>query len=97
MLDIARIFGIVDAEEEAAVRELPVRIRDMVAELGIPPTLAGFGIAREQLPGLLRDALQVTRLASAFPVPDVPGAYARIIERAFEGSFLRDRHGTEVA
>jgi len=88
MLEIARLFGIDDADENAAVGKLPMRIRDIVAELGIPPTFAQFGVSRDQLPGLLQDALQVTRLASAFPVPDVPAAYGRIVERAFEGRFL---------
>lgn len=90
MLEIARIFGIDDADEDVAVGKLPMLIRDIVAELGIPASFADFGIARDQLPGLLQDALQVTRLASAFPVPDVPAAYGRIIERAFEGRFLHD-------
>lgn len=87
-LDVARIFGIDDADEDIALGKLPILMRDMVAEVGIPPTLSEFGIQREQLPQLLEDALQVTRLASAFPVPDVPGAYQRIIERAFDGRFL---------
>ena len=88
VLDIARIFGIDDADEEQAIRKLPVLIHGIVAELGIPANLADFGIAKEQLEGLHADALGVTRLAKAFPVPDVPAAYGRIIQRAFEGRFL---------
>lgn len=96
VLDVARIFGIEDADGDAAAGRLPMLIRDIVAELGIPPTLEAFGIRREQLPGLLADALQVTRLASAFPVPDVPAAYGRIVERAFEGRFLHASMRTEA-
>ncbi|HZV58272.1 MAG TPA: iron-containing alcohol dehydrogenase, partial [Sphingobium sp.] len=91
MLDVARMFGIDDGDEDAAVGKLPMLVRDIVAQLGIPPTLAEFGIERQQLPALLEDALQVTRLASAFPVADVAGAYGRIIERAFEGRFLHEQ------
>ncbi|TFL14969.1 iron-containing alcohol dehydrogenase [Pusillimonas caeni] len=91
MLDVARMFGIDDGDEDAAVGKLPVLVRDIVAQLGIAPTLAEFGVERGQLPGLLEDALQVTRLASAFPVADVAEAYGRIIERAFEGRFLYER------
>ena len=90
LLDVARIFGIGDEDEDAAVGKLPILLRDIVAQLGIPTTLAEFGVERAHLPGLLEDALQVTRLASAFPVADVPGAYVRIIERAFEGRLLHE-------
>jgi len=91
MLDIARIFGIMDADERAAVVKLPMLIREIVAELGIPTTFAEFGLTQDQLPRLVQDALQVKRLADAFPVPDVPAAYQRIIERAFYGHLLQER------
>lgn len=85
LLKVARLFGIKDSDEARAVKELPVVIRELIGHLGIPTTLATFGVAREQLSGMVADALAVTRLAKAFPVADVPAAYASIIERAWLG------------
>jgi alcohol dehydrogenase class IV len=85
LLEIARLFGITGSDEASAVRQLPVLIRDLVAQLGIPTTLEAFGITQEQLPALAIDALAVTRLAKAFPVADVPATYAEIVKRAWHG------------
>ncbi|GGC14372.1 alcohol dehydrogenase [Oxalicibacterium flavum] len=85
MVTLARLFGIADADEARAARRLPAVIRALVAELGIPANLREFGIAEEELPRLTEDALAVTRLARAFPVADVPAAYARIVRRAWDG------------
>jgi len=91
LLDIARIFGIMDADERAAVAKLPRLIREIVGGLGIPTTFAEFGLKEEQLPGLVQDALEVKRLADAFPMPDAASAYQRIITRAFHGQMLEGR------
>ncbi len=90
LLEAARIFGIADADEEAAVRRLPVALRALVGRLGIPTDLRSFGIQESALDALLRDALDVTRLAKALPVADVPAAYARIIGQAWRGALAGD-------
>jgi alcohol dehydrogenase len=86
LLEIARLFGLHDKDEESVLRQLPRHIRDLVGQLGIPVSLEAFGISKQQLPALTADALAVTRLARAFPVPDVAASYARIIEHAWHGS-----------
>jgi len=90
MLDIARLFGITEPDAQRAVLQLPAVIRDLVAQLGIPANLKDFGIAQEELPQLTDDALAVTRLAKAFPVPDVAAAYANIVRRAWQGVLAAD-------
>ena len=87
LLEIARLFGVAADDDIEAVRQLPLVIRDLVAELGIPTTLDAFGIGESQLPALTADALAVTRLAKAFPVRDVAGTYAGIVRHAWEGTF----------
>lgn len=90
MLDVARLFGIDEPDERRAVLLLPAAMRDLVAQLGIPANLKHFGVAREELPRLTEDALAVTRLAKAFPVPDVAAAYAAIVQRAWDGVLAAD-------
>ena len=91
MLDVARLFGIDEPDEHRAVLLLPAVMRDLVAQLGIPANLKDFGIAREELPRLTEDALAVTRLAKAFPVPDVAATYAGIVQRAWDGTLAADQ------
>lgn len=90
MRQIAHLLGRVETDEEQTLLRLPGHIRSLVGQLGIPTSLADFGINPEQLPRLLHDALQVTRLAKAFPVPDVDAAYARIIQNAYAGRLAAD-------
>lgn len=85
LMEVARLFGIDDQDEARAVSRLPLAIRALVERLGIPGDLAAFGIAEAALPALTTDALTVTRLASAFPVEDVPARYAAIVQRAWHG------------
>lgn len=98
MLDIARLFGIAEPDAQRAVLQLPAVVRDLVAQLGIPANLKDFGIAQEELPQLTDDALAVTRLAKAFPVPDVATAYANIVRRAWQGVLAADgKDGEETS
>ncbi|MFP3757127.1 iron-containing alcohol dehydrogenase [Cupriavidus sp. SIMBA_020] len=85
MLAVARLFGIEDPDPHVAVARLPVLVRDLVRDLGIPTTLQQCGIAQDDLETLVKDALGVTRLAKAFPVPDVPVRYAAIVRHAWHG------------
>ncbi|WP_455283385.1 iron-containing alcohol dehydrogenase [Cupriavidus necator] len=86
LLEVAELFGIAQGSEAERVRRLPVVIRELVESLGIPGNLADFGIAREQLPTLVRDALGVARLAKALPVADVPQCYRALIDNAWHGT-----------
>src|SRR5690625_4105905 len=83
MAELARLFGINESNEFKAAKQLPDLNRKLVEELGIAGNFVAFGIAPEQKSTLLRDALEVTRLAKALPVPDVESAYERIIDNGF--------------
>lgn len=89
MLAVARLFGIEEPDSDRAVARLPVVIRDLVRDLGIPTTLQQCGIAQDDLETLVKDALGVARLAKAFPVPDVPERYAAIVRHAWHGNLRR--------
>lgn len=90
MLEIASIFGIETNDAEEAIKQLPARLRDLVARLGIPTNLREFGIAEADLAVLVEDALAVTRLAKALPLSDVPEAYRSIVRRAWLGTLAAD-------
>jgi alcohol dehydrogenase len=85
LVEVARLFGIRREDPRRAVTELCASLRDLVAMLGIATTLKDFGVAEDRLPALCDDALGVTRLAKAFPVADVRGAYRDIVRRAYRG------------
>ena len=96
MLEIARMLDIDTRHEEVALRAVPVKLRELIGRLGIATDLHSFGISQEQLPGLIGDALGVTRLAKAFPVADIEGSYQRIIENAFAGVLSGAQHTESV-
>lgn len=91
LLAVAQLFGLARLPEDAALRGLPLAVRAWVDRLGIATDLRGFGVHEQDLPVLTADALGVTRLAKALPVPDVAAAYARIIRCAFDGQLTGDR------
>ncbi|QBH18693.1 iron-containing alcohol dehydrogenase [Alcaligenes faecalis] len=84
--EVAQLLGMPTDQTEDAVLALPAYVRSLIEQLGIPTDLRQCGVQEHQLEGLLHDALQVTRLAKAFPVADRTSAYQRIIRHAFEGS-----------
>lgn len=86
LLDIAAIFGLSDPNDQTILR-LAQKLQVLVCDLGIPNNLKDFGIQQEQLPQLYADAMSVTRLRNAFPVPDSARSYQRIISNAWSGSF----------
>ncbi|RLK30108.1 iron-containing alcohol dehydrogenase [Cupriavidus plantarum] len=90
LLTIARLFGVDDADADVAMARLPVVLRDLIGALGVPVTLEACGIREADLDTLTRDALAVTRLAKAFPVPDVAQRYARIVRSAWSGELSFD-------
>ena len=89
LLEIARLFGIYDSNEDRALAAVPRMIRDLISELGIATTLKDFGIQEHELPDLTTDALAITRLAKAFPVSATADAYANIVKHAWHGSWTR--------
>ncbi|TWG88487.1 alcohol dehydrogenase class IV [Cupriavidus gilardii J11] len=84
-IELAALLGVEGSSVEQRIGAVPRAIRALVAALDIPVSLQGFGIGQEALPALVDDALGVTRLAQAFPVPDVPRTYGCIVERAWRG------------
>jgi len=94
LLDVAALFGLeVSRDPERALRAVPVRVRSMVAALGLPTSLAAMGIGAERLEALTRDALAVTRLTKAFPAADAPRRYAAILAQAHAGRLAGDADG----
>lgn len=85
LVQVARMFDISERDEDEAIQTLCHMLRDMIASLGIPTDLRALGVEHASLSGLTRDALNVTRLAKAFPVADVARAYADIVQRAYCG------------
>jgi alcohol dehydrogenase len=84
LLDIAIDFGIdTQGDADTAIDRLCHTLRDLIAGVGIPTDLRALGIEETALDALTRNALDVTRLARAFPVPDVAQAFADIVRRAW--------------
>jgi alcohol dehydrogenase len=88
MLEVAGLLGIATDDREQAVRAVPMAVRDLVGRLGIPTNLRAFGIEEGRLEELLADALAVTRLANAFPVPNAAERYRAIVRNAYDGRLL---------
>jgi alcohol dehydrogenase len=86
LLEVARMLDLPTGDADAALRAVPVAVRDMIGRMGIPTDLRAFGIREEDLDALVDDALGVTRLARAFPVPDVAQRYRQIVRSAFDGA-----------
>lgn len=86
LLEVAQLLSMPAAEAQDTLLALPPYVRSLIEQLGIPSDLSQCGVQEHQLERLLSDALQVTRLAKAFPVADCASAYQRIIQHAFEGS-----------
>jgi len=92
LLAIARLLGIADADPEIAVARVPGVVRDLVGAVGLPTTLQACGIGQGDVDGLVRDALDVTRLAKAFPGPDVSARYTAIVRNAWAGTLSAEAH-----
>ncbi|AHG65115.1 iron-containing alcohol dehydrogenase [Advenella mimigardefordensis] len=84
--DIAAIFGATESGQDT-ILQLAQKLQTLVSELGIPNNLKDFGIKESDLPRLYTDAMDVTRLRNAFPVPDTSASYLRIIANAWAGDF----------
>lgn len=94
LAEIARLAGESEADPATLAARAAVRTRDLVAEVGIPTTLAGFGITEDELETLVANGLGVARLTRAFPVQPAEPVYRRIVRNAFDGTL---RAGGRVA
>lgn len=92
LLAIARLLDLSDCDPDIAVARVPGVVRELVAAVGLPTTLQACGIGQGDIDALVRDALAVTRLAKAFPVPDVPARYAAIVRNAWAGTLSAETH-----
>jgi len=85
LADVATMAGVRGTDQTALARAAAVRTRELVGALGIPTTLAAFGVGREDLGRLIADGLAITRLARAYPRQPPDSAYREIVERAYAG------------
>ncbi|SPS00870.1 iron-containing alcohol dehydrogenase [Cupriavidus taiwanensis] len=92
LLAIARLLDIDDGDPDLAVARVPGAVRGLVAAVGLPTTLQACGIPAGDVDALVRDALAVTRLAKAFPVPDVCARYDAIVRNAWAGTLSAHAH-----
>lgn len=83
--ELAGMMGLHADDEGSLCAAVPHAVRELVRQLDIPTDLRGFGLNATDVGPLTADALAVTRLAKAFPVPDVAAAYGRIVQNAFDG------------
>ncbi|NOV24636.1 iron-containing alcohol dehydrogenase [Cupriavidus necator] len=90
LLAIARLLDIAESDPDIAVAQVPGALRGLVASVGLPTTLQACGIEPGDLDALVRDALAVTRLAKAFPAPDVSARYDAIVRNAWAGTLSGD-------
>jgi len=95
LLDVARMWG-ATGSDDAAVKAVPRLVRHLVAGLDIPTNLRDFGVPEDAFDALVADALAVSRLARAYPGPDVAAAYRRIVRQAFDGRLSSDADGAAV-
>ena len=82
---IGKLAGATGENESALAREAVIRTRDLVARVGIPTTLQGFGVKESDLPALTRNGLGVSRLTKAFPIQPPDEVYQRIVVNAYHG------------
>lgn len=90
LLEIAGLFGLDTRVPEQAIREVPRKVRALVARLDLPTDLQACGIAEHELDQLVKESLSVKRLAKALPIEDVERAYHRIIRQAWHGRLAAD-------
>jgi alcohol dehydrogenase class IV len=88
---IARSIGETATDPDELARRLVIRARNLVAECGVPVSLAEFGVKESQLPDLIKNGLAVTRLTKAFPIQPAEAVYERIVRNAFAGTLDAER------
>lgn len=90
MLAIARLLDVAETDPDIAAARVPGVVRELVAAVGLPTTLRDCGIEQRDVDALVRDALDVARLAKAFPVPDVSARYDAMVRKAWAGTLTAE-------
>ncbi len=85
LAEVARLAGERGGSDADLARRAVVRVRELVAAVGIPTTLGGFGVTEADLPGLVENGVAVVRLTKAFPIQPAAPVYERIVENAYAG------------
>lgn len=66
-------------------------VTQLLAAIGIAPTLAGLGVTAAQVPQIADEAMGITRLVKNNPRPLDPAGMRRLVEAAFSGDASRLR------
>lgn len=90
LAEIGRIAGSQKTDTIGQARDAALLTRALIKSLDIPVSLQGFGIKEHQLDVLIRDGLEVVRLAKAYPIQPADQAYAQIVRHAFDGRLSAD-------
>jgi alcohol dehydrogenase len=85
LASIAGALGVQQATTGASARAAVDAVRALVADIGIPRSLADIGISRDEIPRIAELALSVSRLAANGPVSPDLALFTRILEAAFAG------------
>ncbi|WP_449287773.1 iron-containing alcohol dehydrogenase [Marinobacter salarius] len=91
LAQVARSIGETATDPDELARRLVIRTRNLVAQCGIPVSLAGFGVKESQLADLIKNGLAVRRLTKAFPIQPAEAVYERIVRNAFAGTLDAER------
>jgi len=89
LAEIAKAMGAQGTDVQALADESIVRVRALLAEIGIPSTLAGLGLKAIDLPWVSEQSMLSARLVNNNPRPLQAADMAEILEDAFRGR-LRD-------
>jgi alcohol dehydrogenase class IV len=88
LAQIGRLAGL-QGDQAQLARAAIAHTRELVASLGIPPTLRACGIGEHQLETLVQGGLGVARLTKAFPIQPAQAAYRAIVRNAYDGTLSR--------
>jgi alcohol dehydrogenase class IV len=89
---LARVCGldVTDASDAEAADMFLTWLHGLLADIGIPATLADIGVARADLPRFAETASGITRLIQNHPGPTDTASLTAILEAAWTGD--RTRH-----
>ncbi|MES2171186.1 MAG: iron-containing alcohol dehydrogenase [Actinomycetota bacterium] len=85
LAEIARALGVEQSSEAASAQAAVDAIAVLVADIGVPSSLADIGVSEDQLPRIAELALTVRRLAGNSTLPADEHSFARILSAAFHG------------
>jgi alcohol dehydrogenase class IV len=85
LAEIGRLAGSTGASEIELASSAIRLTRELVASVGIPITLRGFGVKESDLDLIIENGLGVTRLTKAFPIQPSEEVYRSIVHNAYYG------------